>query len=166
MPGLRQERAGVIRHGASLLHAFAAANVTKLTVVLRKAYGGAVITMNSKDLGADAVFAWPGAEIGIMSAHQAVGIVNRRQLAEAPDPVAAQAQLAASYAEQHLTAEAAAAEGFVDQVIEPAETRERLVWALATLRRGGGGQLSGQALVASAPGSAGFEGAASVNVPA
>ena len=78
-----QERAGVIRHGASLLHAFAGARVPKLTVVLRKAYGGAVITMNSRDLGADLVFAWPGAEIGIMAARQAVGIVHRRRLAEA-----------------------------------------------------------------------------------
>ncbi len=73
MPGSAQERAGVIRRGASLLRAFAAARVPKLTVVLRKAYGGAVITMNSKDLGADLVFAWPGAEIGIMAAGQAVG---------------------------------------------------------------------------------------------
>lgn len=82
MPGTRQEGLGVIRHGASLLRAFAGARVPKVTVVLRKAYGGAVITMNSKDLGADMVFAWPGAEIGIMAANQAVGIVNRRQLAE------------------------------------------------------------------------------------
>ena len=78
MPGSRQEQAGVIRHGASLLRAFAGASVPRLTVVLRKAYGGAVITMNSKDLGADMVFAWPGAEIGIMAAGQAVGIVHRR----------------------------------------------------------------------------------------
>ena len=80
MPGTKQERGGVIRHGASLLRAFAAARVPKLTVVLRKAYGGAVITMNSRDLGADMVFAWPDAEIGIMAARQAVGIVNRREL--------------------------------------------------------------------------------------
>ena len=73
MPGAAQERGGVIRHGAALLRAFAAARVPKLTVVLRKAYGGAVITMNSRDLGADMVFAWPGAEIGIMAARQAVG---------------------------------------------------------------------------------------------
>ena len=71
----------MIRHGASLLRAFAGATVPKLTVVLRKAYGGAAITMNSKDLGADLVFAWPGAQIGIMAARQAVGIVHRRELA-------------------------------------------------------------------------------------
>ncbi len=86
LPGSRQERAGVIRHGASLVRAFAAARVPKLTVVLRKSYGGAYITMNSRDLGADLVLAWPDAELGIMSARAAVGIVNRRELAAAGDP--------------------------------------------------------------------------------
>ena len=79
MPGSKQEQAGVIRHGASLVRAFAAARVPKLTVVLRKSYGGAYITMNSRDLGADLVLAWPDAELGIMSARAAVGIVNRRE---------------------------------------------------------------------------------------
>ena len=78
----------MIRHGASLLRAFAGASVPKLTVVLRKAYGGAVITMNSNDLGADVVFAWPGAEIGIMAARQAVDIVHRRRLRETRRPAA------------------------------------------------------------------------------
>jgi acetyl-CoA carboxylase carboxyltransferase component len=133
MPGTRQERAGVIRHGASLLRAFAAASVPKLTVVLRKAYGGAVITMNSRALGADLVFAWPQAEMGIMAARQAVGIVHRRRLAEAGD--ALQDGLANSYADEHLTADAAAASGFVDEVIEPAATRERLAWTLAALEK-------------------------------
>jgi acetyl-CoA carboxylase carboxyltransferase component len=134
MPGRRQEEAGVIRFGASLLRAFAAATVPRLTVVLRKAYGGAVITMNSKELGADMVFAWPGAEIGIMAASQAVGIVERRRLAEARDP-GLHESLAASYAAEHLTADAAAASGFVDEVIESADTHDRLAWALATLER-------------------------------
>jgi acetyl-CoA carboxylase carboxyltransferase component len=134
MPGTRQESAGVIRHGASLLRAFAGASVPRLTVVLRKAYGGAVITMNSKDLGADVVFAWPGAEIGIMAANQAVGIVHRRRLREAAgDPDELGAKLAAAYAEEHLTAPAAAASGFVDEVIEPGDTRASLAWALASL---------------------------------
>ena len=88
MPGSRQEQAGVIRHGASLVRAFAAARVPKLTVVLRKSYGGAYITMNSRDLGADLVLAWPDAELGIMSARAAVGIVNRRELRAADDPEA------------------------------------------------------------------------------
>jgi acetyl-CoA carboxylase carboxyltransferase component len=135
MPGQRQEHAGVIRHGASLLRAFAGARVPRLTVVLRKAYGGAVITMNSKDLGADMVFAWPGAEIGIMAASQAVGIFHRRRLAEAEGPELL-AELTSAYADEHLTAEAAAATGFVDEVIDPLETRDRLAWALAALRSG------------------------------
>jgi acetyl-CoA carboxylase carboxyltransferase component len=135
MPGSRQEQAGVIRYGASLLRAFAAATVPKLTLVIRKAYGGAVITMNSKDLGADMVFAWPGAEIGIMAANQAVGIVHRRRLRDAADPEALGADLAAAYAEEHLTAPAAAASGFIDEVIEPTETRASLAWALGSLER-------------------------------
>ena len=128
MPGRRQEEAGVIRHGASLLRAFAAATVPKLTVVLRKAYGGAAITMNSRDLGADVVFSWPGAEIGIMAARQAVGIVHRREIEAGAE--GARDQLADAYAAEHLTAAAAAAAGFVDEVIEPAETRDRLAFAL------------------------------------
>jgi acetyl-CoA carboxylase carboxyltransferase component len=132
MPGTRQERGGVIRHGASLLRAFAGASVPKLTVVLRKAYGGAVITMNSRDLGADMVFAWPGAEIGIMAARQAVGIVNRRELeAGSAEPD----ELARVYSEAHLAPERAAASGFVDEVIAPADTRDRLAWALGVLER-------------------------------
>jgi acetyl-CoA carboxylase carboxyltransferase component len=135
MPGSRQERAGVIRHGASLVRAFAAARVPKLTVVLRKSYGGAYITMNSRDLGADLVLAWPAAELGIMSARAAVGIVNRRELRVAEDEDAERSRLAAAYAEEHLRAESAAAAGFVDEIVEPAQTRERLTWALQTLAR-------------------------------
>lgn len=131
MPGLKQEQSGVIRHGASLLKAFAGARVPKLTVVLRKAFGGAAITMNSRDLGADVVFAWPAAEIGIMSAGQAVGIVSSRDLEAASEE--GRQQIADRYAERHLTATAAAASGFVDEVINPDETRSSLVWALATI---------------------------------
>ena len=133
MPGLRQEKAGVIRFGATLLRAFAAATVPRVTVVLRKAYGGAFITMNSKDLGADLVFAWPGAEIGVMGADAATGIVHRRDWQFAADPVAEREELASAYAKQHLGAGAAAAGGFVDEVIEPCETRARLAWALSSL---------------------------------
>jgi acetyl-CoA carboxylase carboxyltransferase component len=133
MPGSRQERAGVIRHGASLVRAFAAATVPKLTVVLRKAYGGAYITMNSRDLGADLVLAWPQAELGIMSARAAVGIVHRRELRVAGDPRAESARLSEAYAREHLSADAAAAAGFVDEIVEPAETRERIAAALRAL---------------------------------
>ncbi len=130
MPGSKQEQAGVIRHGASLVRAFAAARVPKLTVVLRKSYGGAYITMNSRDLGADLVLAWPDAELGIMGARAAVGIVNRRELRIASDPEAERDRLADVYAREHLRAQTAAAEGFVDEIIEPAQTRDRLGWAL------------------------------------
>jgi len=133
MPGSRQEQAGVIRHGASLVRAFAAAKVPKLTVVLRKSYGGAYITMNSRDLGADLVLAWPSAELGIMAARAAVGIVNRRELRAAEDPEAERDRLAQAYAEEHLHAESAAAAGFIDEIVDPVETRERLAWALLTL---------------------------------
>ncbi|MDO8189482.1 carboxyl transferase domain-containing protein [Conexibacter sp. JD483] len=129
MPGTRQEQAGVIRHGASLVRAFAQATVPRVTVVLRKAYGGAYITMNSKDLGADLAFAWPNAELGVMGAQPAVGVLHRRELAAAEDPVALRAELAAAYAEEHLGAEIAAQAGFVDEVIEPHTTRRRLAWA-------------------------------------
>ena len=127
MPGLRQERAGVIRYGAGLLRAFSAATVPKVSVVLRKAYGGAYITMNSKGLGADLALAWPGAEIGIMGAKPAVDVVHRREPAEA------RVDLAAAYAEQHLSAAAAARGGWVDEVIAPAETRARVAWAFDAL---------------------------------
>jgi acetyl-CoA carboxylase carboxyltransferase component len=139
MPGTRQEQAGVIRFGATLVRAFAAATVPRVTVVLRKAYGGAYITMNSKDLGADMVFAWPNAELGVMGAQPTVGIIHRRELAAAEDPAATRAALAAAYAEEHLGADVAAAAGFVDEVIEPSATRRRLAWAFSTMddRRAG-----------------------------
>jgi acetyl-CoA carboxylase carboxyltransferase component len=135
MPGSKQEHAGVVRRGAALVRAFAAARVPKLTVVLRKSYGGAYITMNSRDLGADLVLAWPEAELGIMSARAAVGIVNRRDLLDASDPEAERTRLANAYAYEHLRAEAAAAAGFIDEIIDPAETRERLTLALRALSR-------------------------------
>jgi acetyl-CoA carboxylase carboxyltransferase component len=140
MPGSKQERAGVIRHGASLVRAFAHARVPKFTVVLRKNYGGAYITMNSRDLGADLVLAWPDAELGIMGARAAVGIVNRRELRAADDPEAEHDRLADAYAQEHLRAESAAAEGFVDEIVEPAETRDRLVWALRSFAGEVGGR--------------------------
>jgi acetyl-CoA carboxylase carboxyltransferase component len=137
VPGLQQERAGVIRFGAGLVRAFAAATVPRVTVVLRKAYGGAYIAMNSRDLGADLVFAWPQAEIGVMSAHSATGIIHRRELAAATDPVAERQALASAYAEEHLGADVAAEAGFVDEVIQPHETRSRLASALEAMEGGG-----------------------------
>lgn len=137
MPGLSQESAGVIRFGSTLVRAFAAATVPRVTVVLRKAYGGAFITMNSKDLGADLVLAWPQAEMGIMGAEVAVGIIHRREIASADDPRAAQGIHATAYAEQHLGAAAAAAAGIVDEVIEPRDSRARLAGAFSMSSRPG-----------------------------
>jgi acetyl-CoA carboxylase carboxyltransferase component len=137
MPGTRQEAAGVIRHGATLVHAFAKATVPRITVILRKAFGGAFITMNSKDLGADYVFAWPQAEIGVMGAKPAVGIINRRELAASDDPDATRQELAALYAEHHLRPQVAAAHGQIDELIEPRQTRARVAWALRTMERVG-----------------------------
>jgi acetyl-CoA carboxylase carboxyltransferase component len=133
MPGTRQEKAGVIHFGSTLVHAFAEATVPRVTVILRKAFGGAFITMNSKDLGADFVFAWPQAEIGVMGAKPAVGIVHRRELSDADDPDAARERLAGEYARTHLRPQVAASEGHIDELITPGETRSRLSWALATL---------------------------------
>jgi len=133
LPGTKQEGLGVIRQGAKLLHAFAEAVVPKVTVVLRKAYGGGYITMNSKDLGADLALAWPDAEIGVMGAKQAVSIVHRRALAEADDFEAERDRLAEEYAEGHVSARIAAREGHIDELVEPLETRERLAAAIAAL---------------------------------
>jgi acetyl-CoA carboxylase carboxyltransferase component len=135
MPGTRQEQAGVIRHGASLVRAFASAQVPKLTVILRKSYGGAYITMNSRDLGSDLVLAWPQAELGIMSARAAVGIMHRRELAAADDPLSELERLTEAYEREHLRADSAAAGGFIDEVVEPVETRRRVAAALRGLAR-------------------------------
>jgi acetyl-CoA carboxylase carboxyltransferase component len=133
LPGTRQEARGIIRHGATLLHAFAGATVPRFSVVLRQAYGGAYITMNAKDLGADFAFAWPRARIGIMGASQAVGIIDRREIEAAPDPAARRFELSERYAAEHQNAQSAAAGGFIDEVIAPDETRARLASALRTL---------------------------------
>jgi acetyl-CoA carboxylase carboxyltransferase component len=136
LPGSRQERAGVIRQGAKLVRAFAAARVPTLTVVLRKAYGGAFIAMNSRELGADMVFAWPRAQLGVMGPKQAVGIIHRRDIAAADDPDAQSGRLARAYADEHLSAQAATALGVVDEIVPPAETRPRLASALTALTGG------------------------------
>ncbi len=134
MPGTRQESEGVIRFGATLVHAFSEAKVPRVTVILRKAFGGAFITMNSKDLGADYVFAWPQAEIGVMGAKPAVGIIHRRELAGADDPAATRDRLAAHYAHAQLRPQVAASTGYIDELIAPAQTRMRVAWALQSLQ--------------------------------
>jgi acetyl-CoA carboxylase carboxyltransferase component len=130
LPGTGQERAGVIRHGAGLLRAFAQATTPRITVTLRQAYGGAHIVMNARDLGADLTLAWPGAKIGVMGARQAVELVHRREIAAGSDAAA----LADEYAAEHLPVSVSAASGFVDEVIEPSENRERIAFALEAAR--------------------------------
>src|SRR6201999_138976 len=138
LPGTKQEGEGVIRHGAKLLHAFAEAQVPKISLVTRKAFGGGYITMNSKDLGADLALAWPDAEIGVMGPKQAVTIVNRREIAAADAPAAERDRLAEAYAASHVNAVVAAQQGSIDEIVEPHMTRRRLQGALAALADGGG----------------------------
>ncbi len=137
LPGARQEREGVIRHGAKLVYAFAESTVPRVTVVLRKAYGGAAIAMNSKQLGSDYVYAWPGAELGVMAAKQAAEVIHRRDIAASRDPAAAATRFAERYSSEQLTVANAASQGFVDEVIDPAQTRERIAAAIASLTESG-----------------------------
>jgi acetyl-CoA/propionyl-CoA carboxylase carboxyl transferase subunit len=140
LPGVGQEWDGVVRRGAKLLHAFAEATVPRVTLVTRKAYGGAFIAMNSHSLGATAVFAWPNAEIAVMGAKAAVGILHRRKLAAAPveEREALHAQLAAEHEKIAGGVHRALELGVVDEVITPAETRRKLAEALAAAPAGRG----------------------------
>jgi acetyl-CoA carboxylase carboxyltransferase component len=133
LPGTDQEYQGIIRHGAKLLYAFTEATVPRLTVITRKAYGGAYLVMNSKHLRADVSFAWPTAEIAVMGPEGAVNVVFRKQIEKAEDPVAARAELIQQYQAKFATPYIAAERGFIDDVIEPAETRPRLIKALRML---------------------------------
>jgi acetyl-CoA carboxylase carboxyltransferase component len=133
LPGSKQERAGVIRHGAKLVYAFAEATVPRVTLITRKAFGGAFIAMNSKELGADVVFAWPDAQIGVMGSEQAVGIVERRAIAAARDPGRERARLAQAYARENLSAAAAVGDGHVDEIVRPIDSRPRIAAALTSM---------------------------------
>ncbi len=134
MPGVDQEHGGIIRHGAKLLYAYCEATVPRVTVITRKAYGGAYVVMNSRSVGADLVYAWPTAEIAVMGAQGAVNIIHRRELAAADDPDQRRAELIKEYEERFNNPYVAAERGLVDEVIEPRETRPRLIRALAALR--------------------------------
>ena len=133
LPGTVQEYGGIIRHGAKLLFAFAEATVPKLTVITRKAYGGAYCVMSSKHIRTDANFAWPTAEIAVMGAERAVNILYKRELESAADPAAARAARIAEYREKFANPYVAAQRGFVDEVILPRQTRARLIAALSAL---------------------------------
>jgi len=134
LPGTAQEHGGIIRHGAKLLYAYAEATVPKLTVITRKAYGGAYDVMSSKHLRGDVNLAWPSAEIAVMGPEGAVNIIFRREIAEANKPEEVRARLVADYREKFANPYIAASRGFIDAVIEPHETRPRLINALRMLQ--------------------------------
>jgi propionyl-CoA carboxylase beta chain len=133
LPGVAQEHGGIIRHGAKLLYAFAEATVPKVTVITRKAYGGAYCVMASKHIRTDINFAWPTAEIAVMGAEGAVGILYRRELAEADDQLEARRTRVREFEEKFANPYVAAQRGFIDEVIEPAHTRPKLIRALSLL---------------------------------
>ncbi len=130
LPGVDQEHAGVIRHGAKVLYAYSEATVPKITVILRKAYGGGYIAMNSRHLGADFMFAWPSAEIAVMGPEGAANIIFRKEIMEAEDQNAMRQEKVKEYIEKFANPYVAASKGFIDSVIEPKETRSLLLPAL------------------------------------
>ena len=134
LPGADQEHRGIIRHGSKILYAFAEATVPKVTVITRKAYGGAYVVMNSKHIGADFNVAWPMAEIAVMGPDAAVGVIFRREIADAPDPLAQRKALTAQYESLFASPYQAASRGYIDGVIQPRETRPWLIKALAVAR--------------------------------
>ena len=134
MPGVQQEYGGIIRHGAKMLFVYSAATVPKISIVLRKAYGGAYLAMCGKDLGADRVAAWPSAEVAVMGAEGAANVVFRREIESADDPEAKRAELIEQYRDTFSTPYVAGSRALVDDVIEPAETRRYLSMALESLQ--------------------------------
>jgi len=133
LPGTDQEYRGIIRHGAKLLYAFCEATVPRISIITRKAYGGAYVVMNSKSIGCDLAFAWPSAELAVMGSQGAVEIVYRSELANAAEPDALRAELVAEYTERYATPYIAAERGYVDDVINPEETRRVLTRSLELL---------------------------------
>ena len=133
LPGVDQEYGGIIRHGAKLLYAYCEATVPRIQIITRKAYGGAYVVMDSKSIGSDLSYAWPTAELAVMGPQGAVEIVYRRELQQAADPVARRAELVEEYTQKYANPYAAAERGYVDDVIDPAETRQKIVAGLALL---------------------------------
>ena len=133
MPGVQQEYGGIIRHGAKMLFSYSAATVPKLTVILRKAYGGAYLAMCGKDLGADRSVAWPSAEIAVMGAEGAVEVVFRKEIEQASDPAARRKELIGEYRDTFASPYVAASRRLIDDIIEPAATRRYLAAALSAL---------------------------------
>ena len=134
LPGVDQEQRGIIRHGAKVLYAYSEATVPKISIITRKAYGGAYVVMSSKYLGTDVNYAWPSAEIAVMGAEGAVNILFKRRIESAPDPAAERARLAEEYRGKFNNPYHAASSGYVDDIIEPRETRPKAIAALNALR--------------------------------
>jgi acetyl-CoA carboxylase carboxyltransferase component len=134
LPGVAQEQAGIIRHGAKTLYAYIEATVPKISVITRKAYGGAYVVMSSKGLGTDINYAWPSAEIAVMGPSGAANILYRKEISQAADPEAEHARLVEEYREQFANPYRAAEAGFIDDIIEPRQTRPKLIAALGALR--------------------------------
>jgi propionyl-CoA carboxylase beta chain len=134
LPGIAQEHGGIIRHGAKLLYAYSEATVPKVTIITRKAYGGAYVVMSSKYLGTDVTYAWPSAEIAVLGAEGAANILFKRQIEASEDPVAERTRLANDYRETFNNPYYAAGAGYIDEIIEPRESRPKLIAALSALR--------------------------------
>jgi acetyl-CoA carboxylase carboxyltransferase component len=134
LPGVDQEHGGIIRHGAKLLYAFCEATVPRVQIVTRKAYGGAYVVMNSKSIGADLALAWPSAELAVMGPQGAVEIAYRHEIAASADPATRKAELVEEYTERFANPYRAAERGFVDDVIDPGDTRRKLIAGLDMLR--------------------------------
>jgi propionyl-CoA carboxylase beta chain len=133
-PGVNQEHGGIIRHGAKILYAYSEATVPKITVILRKAYGGAYVALNSKAIGADVVYAWPNAEIAVMGPAGAANIIFAKEIDQSEDPAATRAEKIAEYRDKFSNPYVAASRGMVDDVIDPRETRKKLKESLEMLR--------------------------------
>jgi propionyl-CoA carboxylase beta chain len=134
LPGVAQEHGGIIRHGAKLLYAYSEATVPKVTVITRKAYGGAYVVMSSKYLGTDVTYAWPSAEIAVLGAEGAANILFKKQIESAADPAAERKRLAEDYRARFNNPYYAASTGDVDDIIEPRESRPKIIAALSALR--------------------------------
>ena len=134
LPGVDQEHSGIIRHGAKLLYAYCESTVPRIQVITRKAYGGAYVVMNSKSIGADLAYAWPSAELAVMGAQGAVEILNRKEIGEADDPEAKKVELADAYSDKWLNPYVATDRGYIDDVIDPAITRRKLIEGLRMLQ--------------------------------
>jgi propionyl-CoA carboxylase beta chain len=134
LPGIAQEHGGIIRHGAKLLYAYSEATVPKVCIITRKAYGGAYVVMSSKYLGTDVTYAWPSAEIAVLGAEGAANILFKKQIESAADPTAERKKLANEYREKFNNPYHAASTGYVDDIIEPRESRPKIIAALSALR--------------------------------